>query len=85
MGASDAGRLFFDVKCHRLLSRHSAKLDSWPPDLRDHAEIPSPVPAKTLASAANWPSWPNRSPFSIASWTEKFTEAVRVLDRIIAA
>jgi uncharacterized protein YecE (DUF72 family) len=28
----------FDVKVHRLLSRHSAPLDSLPPDLRDHAE-----------------------------------------------
>jgi uncharacterized protein YecE (DUF72 family) len=28
----------FDVKLHRLLSRHSAKLDALPPDLRDGAE-----------------------------------------------
>jgi uncharacterized protein YecE (DUF72 family) len=28
----------FDVKVHRLLSRHSAQLDSLPPDLRDHAQ-----------------------------------------------
>lgn len=28
----------FDVKVHRLLSRHSAPLDSLPPDLRDHAD-----------------------------------------------
>ena len=28
----------FDVKLHRLLSRHSAGLDSLPPDLRDTAE-----------------------------------------------
>jgi uncharacterized protein YecE (DUF72 family) len=28
----------FDVKVHRLLSRHSAPLDSLPPDLRDGAE-----------------------------------------------
>jgi uncharacterized protein YecE (DUF72 family) len=28
----------FDVKVHRLLSRHSAPLDSLPPDLRDHAQ-----------------------------------------------
>jgi uncharacterized protein YecE (DUF72 family) len=28
----------FDVKLHKLLSRHSAKLDSLPPDLRDGAE-----------------------------------------------
>ena len=28
----------FDVKVHRLLSRHSAGLDSLPPDLRDGAE-----------------------------------------------
>jgi len=28
----------FDVKLHKLLSRHSAKLDSLPPDLRDRAE-----------------------------------------------
>jgi uncharacterized protein YecE (DUF72 family) len=27
----------FDVKLHKLLSRHSAKLDSLPPDLRDSA------------------------------------------------
>jgi uncharacterized protein YecE (DUF72 family) len=27
----------FDVKLHRLLSRHSARLDSLPPDLRDEA------------------------------------------------
>jgi uncharacterized protein YecE (DUF72 family) len=31
----------FDVKVHRLLSRHSAPLDSLPPDLRDHAETTS--------------------------------------------
>jgi len=29
----------FDVKLHRLLSRHSAPLDSLPPDLRDEAEV----------------------------------------------
>jgi uncharacterized protein YecE (DUF72 family) len=28
----------FDVKAHRLLSRHSAPLESLPPDLRDQAE-----------------------------------------------
>ncbi len=28
----------FDVKLHRLLSRHSAQLDSLPPELRDGAE-----------------------------------------------
>ena len=28
----------FDVKLHRLLSRHSASLESLPPDLRDHAQ-----------------------------------------------
>ncbi len=28
----------FDVKLHRLLSRHSAGLDSLPPDLRERAE-----------------------------------------------
>lgn len=28
----------FDVKLHRLLSRHSAPLDSLPPDMRDGAE-----------------------------------------------
>jgi uncharacterized protein YecE (DUF72 family) len=28
----------FDVKVHRLLSRHSAALDSLPPDLRDDAQ-----------------------------------------------
>ncbi|MEA2332769.1 MAG: hypothetical protein QOH58_2907 [Thermoleophilaceae bacterium] len=28
----------FDVKAHRLLSRHSAPVDSLPPDLRDGAE-----------------------------------------------
>jgi uncharacterized protein YecE (DUF72 family) len=28
----------FDVKVHRLLSRHSAPLDSLPPELRDEAE-----------------------------------------------
>lgn len=27
----------FDVKAHRLLSRHSAPVDSLPPELRDHA------------------------------------------------
>jgi uncharacterized protein YecE (DUF72 family) len=31
----------FDVKLHKLLSRHSAKLDSLPPDLRDGAETTS--------------------------------------------
>lgn len=30
-------RFIFDVKLHRLLSRHSAGLDSLPPDLRDSA------------------------------------------------
>jgi len=29
----------FDIKLHRLLSRHSAPLDSLPPDLREGAEI----------------------------------------------
>lgn len=29
----------FDVKVHRLLSRHAAGLDSLPPDLRDEAEV----------------------------------------------
>ena len=28
----------FDVKVHRLLSRHSAQLESLPPELRDEAE-----------------------------------------------
>ncbi len=28
----------FDVKCHRLLSRHAARIDSLPPDLREHAD-----------------------------------------------
>jgi uncharacterized protein YecE (DUF72 family) len=28
----------FDVKLHRLLSRHAGTLDSLPPDLREHAE-----------------------------------------------
>jgi uncharacterized protein YecE (DUF72 family) len=31
-------RFTFDVKAHRALSRHSAPLDSLPPDLRDQAE-----------------------------------------------
>lgn len=31
----------FDVKLHRLLSRHSAGLDSLPPDLRDRARTTS--------------------------------------------
>jgi uncharacterized protein YecE (DUF72 family) len=31
----------FDVKLHKLLSRHSAQLDSLPPDLRDRAETTS--------------------------------------------
>jgi uncharacterized protein YecE (DUF72 family) len=31
----------FDVKLHKLLSRHSAKLDSLPSDLRDDAETTS--------------------------------------------
>ena len=31
----------FDVKLHRLLSRHSASLDSLPPDLRDQVETTS--------------------------------------------
>ncbi len=31
-------RFVFDVKVHRLLSRHSAALDSLPPDMRDGAE-----------------------------------------------
>jgi len=29
----------FDVKLHRLLSRHAAKLQELPPDLRDDAEV----------------------------------------------
>ncbi len=29
----------FDVKCHRLLSRHATKADSLPTDLRDAAEL----------------------------------------------
>ena len=29
----------FDVKCHRLLSRHATKADALPPDLRTEAEI----------------------------------------------
>ena len=29
----------FDIKLHRLLSRHSGRLDSLPPDLRDEAEF----------------------------------------------
>ena len=28
----------FDVKCHRLLSRHATKAEALPPDLREHAE-----------------------------------------------
>jgi uncharacterized protein YecE (DUF72 family) len=32
-------RFTFDVKAHRALSRHSAPLDSLPPDLRDDAEV----------------------------------------------
>lgn len=28
----------FDVKCHRLLSRHATKADALPKDLRDHAQ-----------------------------------------------
>src|SRR5688500_8103326 len=31
----------FDVKLHRLLSRHSASLDSLPPELRDGVETNS--------------------------------------------
>ncbi|MEX2196479.1 MAG: DUF72 domain-containing protein [Thermoleophilaceae bacterium] len=34
-------RFVFDVKVHRLLSRHSAGLDSLPPDMRQHAEATS--------------------------------------------
>ena len=29
----------FDVKCHRLLSRHATKADALPADLRDAAEL----------------------------------------------
>ena len=29
----------FDVKCHRLLSRHATKPESLPPDLQDEAEL----------------------------------------------
>ena len=32
----------FDVKLHRLLSRHAATLDSLPPDLRDGAQTQGP-------------------------------------------
>ena len=31
-------RFVFDVKVHRLLSRHAAPLESLPPELREHAE-----------------------------------------------
>jgi uncharacterized protein YecE (DUF72 family) len=34
-------RFTFDVKLHRLLSRHSAGLDSLPPELREEAETTS--------------------------------------------
>jgi len=37
LGATPEG-FTFDVKLHRLLSRHSAGLDSLPPELRDRAE-----------------------------------------------
>ncbi len=33
------GEFVFDVKLHRLLSRHSAGLDSLPPELREGAEV----------------------------------------------
>ena len=40
----------FDVKAHRALSRHSAPVDSLPPDLRDMAETsmtgPGPADAR---------------------------------------
>src|SRR3954469_13526550 len=32
----------FDVKLHRLLSRHAATLDSLPPDLRERARVTGP-------------------------------------------
>jgi uncharacterized protein YecE (DUF72 family) len=37
-GVTPAG-FTFDVKLHRLLSRHAAGLDSLPPDLRDGADV----------------------------------------------
>jgi uncharacterized protein YecE (DUF72 family) len=37
-GVTPAG-FTFDVKLHRLLSRHAAGLDSLPPDLRDDADV----------------------------------------------
>jgi uncharacterized protein YecE (DUF72 family) len=37
-GVTPAG-FTFDVKLHRLLSRHAAALDSLPPDLRDGADV----------------------------------------------
>ena len=39
----------FDVKLHRLLSRHARRLDSLPPDLREHART---------TTAAGWSSTP---------------------------
>ena len=32
----------FDYKLHRALSRHSAELDSLPPDMRDGTSTPTP-------------------------------------------
>ena len=29
----------FDVKCHRLLSRHATKVDALPKDLQDQVEL----------------------------------------------
>lgn len=37
--ASTPERFTFDVKLHRLLSRHAAPLDSLPPDLRDGVRV----------------------------------------------
>ena len=36
----------FDVKAHRLLSRHSAQVESLPPDLREQAQVTGARPER---------------------------------------
>jgi uncharacterized protein YecE (DUF72 family) len=52
-------RFVFDVKVHRLLSRHAAPVDSLPPDLRDGVETTDRgrvrlTPSSRPASPSGW-------------------------------
>ena len=46
----------FDVKLHRLLSRHAAPLDSLPPDLRDGVEVTN-ARGGSCSSPGSRPRW----------------------------